>query len=438
MSSVSSRLADLLTVQSPDVQPADLAALQSSGMAAWVASRLPADHAMRGALEPARLTLLVRQMLLRRSMLALLRAWNEAGVESMLLKGFMLAEFAYRTPGTRPYGDVDILVRPEQLDLLLEVARTLGWKDDGTASRPAEWQHEIAHLYSPDGQVRLDVHRFAVPWIAGPQGQVRRLTQALWKAAEAELLEGVTVYRPSWADCALNLVLGRSWTGDRGEYKPADYTDLESLAGCPGVTPESLETRARELGALHTWRAFLAGCDPWRAHFELGSAARSAQIRQGAHRDGAVWPLGLRLKQVSKMPAAVWCMGRMLPDVLSVRRSLKAVGRDPRQLVRQVGEVPVTKSSSASGAQVTAVIKGVAWLTRLIYPNSPGSCVPRSLATYRALHRIGFPAVYVSGVRRGANGVIEGHAWVEGPEGVIDEYGEPMNRYLFQIVFEER
>ncbi|MGY2892085.1 lasso peptide biosynthesis B2 protein [Deinococcus sp. UYEF24] len=438
MSSVSSRLADLLTLQPPDVQPADLPTLQSSGMAAWVASRLTADHSMRGALEPARLTLLARQMLLRRSMLALLRAWNEAGVESVLLKGFMLAEFAYRTPGARPYGDVDILVRPEQLNLLLEVAQALGWKDDGTASRPAEWQHEIAHLYSPDGQVRLDVHRFANAWIGGPKGQVRRLTQALWKAAEPELLGGVEVRRPSWNDCALNLVLGRSWTADRGEYKPADYTDLEALAGRPGVTLEGLEARARELGATRTWRAFLAGCDPWHGHFEYGSAARSAQIRRAARRDGAVWPMIRRLKRIHNMPATLWRMGLVLPDVLAVRRRLKAKGGDPRQLVRQMGEVPVNNGPSATAGQVAAVIKGVIWLTRLMYPNSPGTCVPRSLATYRALHRIGFPAVYVSGVRRNDQGVIEGHAWVEGPEGVLEEYAEPMNRWLFQTVFEER
>ncbi|WP_407539139.1 lasso peptide biosynthesis B2 protein [Deinococcus radiomollis] len=438
MFSASSHMAHLLSVDPSDVQPADLHALETSGMAAWVASRLPADHAMRGALEPARMGLLARQMLLRRNMLKLLGAWNEAGVESVLLKGFMLAEFAYRTPGTRPYGDIDILMRPEQLPLLLEVAQTLGWKDDGTASNPADWQHEIAHLYSSDGQVRLDVHRYANVWIAGPKRQVRRLTQALWQASEPEVLEGVTVRRPSWNDCALNLVLGRSWSGDRGEYKPADYTDLEALAGHPGVTLERLEARAGELGATHTWQSFLAGCDPWNRHFEYGSATRSAQVRRAARRDGAVWPVGLRLKQASKLPAAVWRMGLVLPDVLAVRRSLKVVGGDPRQLVRQMGEVRVNKRPSATAGQVTAVIKGVIWLTRLLYPNSPGTCVPRSLATYRALHRLGYPAVYVSGVRRNEQDVIEGHAWVEGPEGALEEYAEPMNRWLFQTVFEER
>ena len=371
-------------------------------------------------------------------MLTLLRAWEQAGVESVLLKGFMLAEFAYRVPGLRPYGDVDILVRPEQLRLLLEVSQTLGWKDDGTAERPAEWQHEIAHLYSPDGQVRLDVHRFATAWIAGPKGQVTRLTRALWQASELEVLGGVTVRRPSWNDCALNLALGRSWTGDRGEYKPADYIDLEALTGRPGVTADSLSARAIELGATHTWGAFLAGCDPWRGHFEYGSTARSAQIRRAARRDRAVWPMGLRLKQASKLPAAVWRMGLVLPDVLAARRSLSAEGADPRQLVRQMAEVPVAKGAAVTRGQVTAVVKGVVWLTRLFYPNSPGVCVPRSLATYRALHRIGFPAVYVSGVRRSDQGVIEGHAWVEGPDGVLEEYGEPVNRWLFQTVFEER
>lgn len=431
-------MAALLTAQVPEVQPADLDALKASGLAAWVYSRLPADHVLRPALEPARIGLLARQMVIRRSMIALLRGFDEAGVESVLLKGFMLAEFAYRVPGVRPYGDVDILVRPEQLPLLLEVAQGLGWKDDGMSGRPDEWLHEIAHLYSPDGQVRLDVHRYVTAWIAGPSGQARRLTRAIWEASEPEMLDELLVRRPSWDDCALNLVLGRSWSGDRGEYKPADYTDLEALAERPGVTTSSLERRAKALGALHTWRAFLAGCDPWRNHFEYGSAVRSALVWRAAWRDGAAWPLSLRLTQASRLPGALWSMGLVLPDVLVARRSLQVRGADPRELVRQMAGVAPAKNAAASEQQVHAVIKGVNWLTRLIYPNSPGVCVPRSLATYRALRRLGFPAVYVSGVHRNAHGVIEGHAWVEGPQGPIEAYGEPTNRWVFQTVFEER
>ena len=33
---------------------------------------------------------------------------------------------------------------------------------------------------------------------------------------------------------------------------------------------------------------------------------------------------------------------------------------------------------------------------------------------------------------------IEGHAWVEGPQGPLEEYGEPLNRQHYQTVFEER
>ena len=432
------RMVSLLTAQVPEVRATDLDLLNATGMAGWVCSRLPADHIMRPPLEPARIGLLAHQMMIRRSMVALLRGFGEAGVESVLLAGFMLAEFAYRVPGVRSYGDVDLMVHPEQLSRLLEVAQRLGWKDDGKAGRPAEWTHEIAHLSSPDGQVRLDVHRYVAPWSAGPSVQARRLTRAVWQASESEMLDGVPVRRPAWEDCALNLVLNRSWSGDCGEYKPVDYTDLDALAGCSGVTPSNLEKRAKALGALHTWRAFLAGCDPWLRHFEYGSAVRSSLVRHAAWRDGAAWPLSECLRKVRRLPIIACSMRLVLPDVLAARRSLQVRGADPRELVRQMVSVAVAGNAAASDEQVNSVVSGVKWLTPLFYPQSPGVCVPRSLATYRALRRIGFPAVYVSGVHRNVHGVIEGHAWVEGPQGQIEAYGEPMNRQMFQTVFEER
>lgn len=435
---MTSRLADLLTAASPDLQPGDLKAVSRTGMSGWVASRLPAGHALRPALEPARLGLLARQMLVRRTLLDLLRACAEAGLESVLLKGFMLAEFAYPVPGTRPYGDVDLLIRPEQLPLLLSVAGKLGWREDGTAERVGGWTHEIAHFYSPDKQIRLDVHRYVSGWLSGPTFQVRRLTQAVWEASESVLLEDVPVRRPSWADCALQLVLGRSWSGDAGIYKPADYTDLQALAGCPGVTPILLAQRARQLGAVHTWQAFLAGCDPWRRHFEYESADRARLIRRAALRDGAMVPLVGGVRRLVLLPRVVWRMGLVLPDVLMVGLNLRRPGLDPRQRVQQMTPPRPAGRERAAQAAVAPSIQGVRWLTRLLYPRSPGVCVPKSLAIYRALRRAGYPAVYVSGVRRGENGAVEGHAWVEGPDGPLDEYEEVTNRYLYQIVFEVR
>ena len=430
------RLAALLTAQAPDLQAADLPLLEQSGMVGWVASRLPADHALRPDLEPARLGLLARQMILRRTLQGLLAAWNEAGVESVLLKGFMLAEFAYRVPGVRPYGDIDVLVRQDQVVLLVEVALRLGWHEDGLSRQPERWTHEVAHLFSPDGQVRLDVHRYVTTWTTGPAAQVERLTRAVWQASEPELLGGVPVRRPSWADCAMQLVLGRSWTNDRGVYKPADYTDLDALAGRPGVTRGGLARRAAELGAGQTWQAFVAGCDPWYRHFEYQSPVRARRIRWAALRDGAVWPMQRRLGQLRHLPLGLHWLAVALPDVLAVRLHLARQHVGPRQRVQLMGRLGPARP--VSPAHMAAVVHGVRWLTRLLYPRSPGICVPRSLATYRALSRRGFPAVYVSGIRRTPEGRIEGHAWVEGPQGPLEEYGEPLNRQHYQTVFEER
>ena len=439
---VSSRIAELLTAVMPEPTVADLPLLQASGMAAWVASRLPTGHPLRAELQAARLALLGRQMVLRRNIATLLAAWNAVGVESVLLKGFMLAEFAYPVPGLRPYGDIDILVRPEQLVSLVQAALAVGWTDDGYSRRPAEWTHEIAHLYSPDGQIRLELHRYTCAWDGGPSGKVCRITEQIWQAAESEVLEGVPVRRPSWADCALILCLGRSWSGDLGRCKPADYTDLLALSERPGVTRRALARRARELGATHTWRTFLAGCDPWRRHFEHGEIHRARKIQWAMLLERSGLPVYITLSRLRRTPQLLGEMWRVLPDVLAVRRSLRlhrrSVGRltDPRQLVASVGgELPSAPQPLLAEAEVTAVLRGVHWLTRLFYPGSPGDCVPKSLASYRALRQRGVPAVYLSGVRREAGGVV-GHAWIEGPGGPLEGYGEPNNRRIYRVVFE--
>ncbi len=440
---VSSRIAELLTTSSPSPATADLPLLRASGMAAWVVGLLPTGHPFRAELQAARLALLGRQMVLRRNMATLMAAWNAAGVESVLLKGFMLAEFAYPVPGVRPYGDIDILVRPEQLGSLVHAALAIGWTDDGYSQRPAEWTHEIAHLFSPDGQIRLEVHRYVSAWDGGPSGKVCRITEQIWQAAESETLDGVPVRRPSWADAALILCLGRSWSGDFGRYKPADYTDLLALSGRPGFTRQALARRARELGATYTWRTFLAGCDPWRQNFEHGEVHRAWKI-QWATLEHSGRPVFILLARLGRAPKLLGEMWRILPDVLAARRSLRRHQRavssltDPRQLVASVGgEFPPLPQRPLAEAEVTAVLRGVRWLTRLFYPGSPGDCVPKSLASYRALRRRGLPAVYLSGVRREADGVV-GHAWIEGPAGPLEGYAEPNNRRIYRVVFEVR
>ncbi|GAA5532720.1 lasso peptide biosynthesis B2 protein [Deinococcus aluminii] len=398
--------------------------------------RLPQGHPLRARLRPGHLALGARHALIRAELRPLLAAWARGGIPALLFKGFALAEFEYATPGERFYGDVDVLLPadPAAVTRAVHLALAQGWRSDGQHARPGRWTHESAHLYSPGGHTRLDVHRFVTAWAAGRQDRVLALTRAVWAGARPVDWEGVPVWRPDPRDAVVvNLALGRQWGGDLGSLKPADYPDMRRLIARHGLTARVLEARARELGATHTWAAFRGVCDPLRGQFALEAPATRPTLQR------AVWQDGLRPVAVlwqsrwKVLPRRLRWLPALLPDVLAARGAVRA-GGDPRgHLARWTPPRPVRLLPLDT---LEDVIGGVSWLTRLLYPRQSrvGTCVPRAYATYRALRRLGHPAVFVSGVAR-SGPKVQGHAWIEDARGTLDAYGEPLSRERFPEVF---
>lgn len=419
-----------LVTDPPEVSAPDLPALTAAGLAGEVRSRLPEDHPLRGALRGGHLALGARHAAIRAELRPLLAAWAREGLGAVLFKGFALAEFVYDTPGERFYGDVDVLLPedPAVLTRAVHVALALGWRSDGFHALPERWTHEAAHLYSPSGAVRLDVHRRVV---AGDPALTRPLTRAVWAASRPHDWAGIPVRQLAPADALIvGLALHRLW-GDLGRLKPADYADARRLLALFWGDVAALDARARELGVAATWAAFREGCWPPEGRLRLGEAP--AGLRAALRRDGlrprrALWQARLTLLR----RRARW-LPRLLPDALAALLAVRA-GGDPRR--------PLARWTPAAPAPVRLplgtledVVGAAAWLTRLLYPRSwRGACVPRAYATYRALRRRGHPVVFISGVARGGGGV-HGHAWVEDDRGGFDAFGEPLNRLRFQEVF---
>ncbi len=230
---------------------------------------------------------------------ALVAAWAEEGVETLLFKGFALAEFVYPDAAWRPYSDVDAAIDPAHLEAAHARALALGWR---VVWRPGEtvdaWSHHGADYYGhelmlldhPSG-LSLDLHRRLlhnndnrVPHYPHQQ----RITDAVWRAAQAADLSGVRVLLPSAEDMALvGLVLNRYWSGDRYELRATDYLDLQWLMGLEttegrragaevGERQHRLRLRARELGCSRTLEAFLRRCDPFAGRLDLPPLNRRA------------------------------------------------------------------------------------------------------------------------------------------------------------------
>lgn len=90
------------------------------------------------------------------------------GVGTRVLKGSAVAHLDYEDPADRTFGDIDVLVRPESLEVVVELAAALGYVPTYAEPNPGYRQRfgKGVSLAAPGG-FELDVHRTLAP---GPYG----------------------------------------------------------------------------------------------------------------------------------------------------------------------------------------------------------------------------------------------------------------------------
>ncbi|MBD0319780.1 MAG: nucleotidyltransferase family protein, partial [Gemmatimonadetes bacterium] len=112
----------------PAVPAPPAAELRRAGLAGYAYTVLPADHPARAELRGDYLASLARHQRIRAELAPLVRAWSAAGIDVLVFKGFHLAEFVYPAPGARFHGDVDVVVRPGEVQRAREVVVAAGWR----------------------------------------------------------------------------------------------------------------------------------------------------------------------------------------------------------------------------------------------------------------------------------------------------------------------
>jgi hypothetical protein len=415
------------------------AVLRASCLAAYAYAVLPPDAPERAGLRGDYLAALARHQRIKGELVPLLAAWARAGIPTLLFKGFHLAEFVYPVPGARFHGDVDLLVRPEHVERASRIARELGWSEEANSrelGRP--YDHNACTLYGPGGAACVDLHRWvlhsSIPW-----NRVQRLvTEAVWTRSRTREWEGVTIREMDPVDALLvGLVLHRCWGGEHWHLKPHDPVDFRMLCERNGVTREQVWTRARELGADRTLGIFLERCDPLEGVFDPEPPAAAALRRWDRAAFPERGPLGRSQRALGMLHA--------LPAIATGVLAAAPVVREVRLALRRGSGIPELLRSLTPDASAPArgslkrrwsSVHGVRWAARLLPGRNPlGDCLVRSLATYAALRRQGWPVTFVSGVRRDAEGVV-GHAWVELEGRVLRELGEPRNREHYAVNLE--
>lgn len=160
------RLADTLELRGGNVvlhegHEIDWGAVRLLPLVAWKA-RDALGHEWSNAGIAALWALLGQSMIERRTQdgftAKLVAQLEDAGIESLVLKGAALGHLAYPDPGTRPMSDIDLLVRPEDVERVQTWVGTAGGKIAFPNLRPTALRtfRHSAPVTLPDGE--FDLH----------------------------------------------------------------------------------------------------------------------------------------------------------------------------------------------------------------------------------------------------------------------------------------
>lgn len=157
---------------------------------------------MRQALHGIRFDLLVQFEQVSRVLAAL----DSAAVDVLVLKGYGLTDLLYGDLALRPSGDLDLLVRPDQIELACTVLKTIG-----IPPPPAEaFRFHLENGYHlPLAGAELAGRDLAVElhWDLGPRGLNALNLDEMWQRSQQFTVDGMTALRFSPEDMLLHLAL---------------------------------------------------------------------------------------------------------------------------------------------------------------------------------------------------------------------------------------
>lgn len=184
------------------------------GVAPIVYARLAGASSERSSFRPPEAILarfqkashssLVWNLHLRSELQRLLDEFPKSGIEVVLLKGLYLAETFYGNIGLRPSADLDLLVRPEDLDSARDLLVKLGYG----LKRDEPWEVQLeedfhAPFEDPESGVEVELH-----WHIARKGHLGRVA-----------VTDPRLVRRWWDRCRTDTVAGR-------QVRVLDPTDL--------------------------------------------------------------------------------------------------------------------------------------------------------------------------------------------------------------------
>jgi hypothetical protein len=165
------------------------------GLAPLIAARIGGDAVELAA---AAQQLAMRELAHHQALRRLAESCATHALDVMVIKGEALARTLYAEPATRARSDIDLWVRPAQLDLLRDLLVALGWPAV-SAIRQRFARFEIVHGRAAPPSVAFDVH---VHPFFRPRLLAERPFDAVWADAE-ELAPIAPLRAPCMFDATL-------------------------------------------------------------------------------------------------------------------------------------------------------------------------------------------------------------------------------------------
>lgn len=187
---------------------------------------------------------LLRNTALADDLRAASEALREAGIESLAVKGVVLAEAVYGNLALRPAADIDVLVRRADLQGARAVLHSLGFWH-----RSEPLGDEWAHGHHDEPYFRRTAHRevcLELHWALWPSDRFRS-DAGVWERARPVELGGSTLRTLSREDTLLHLAIHRT----RSPLRLRSLCDVAELLRRDGVELDwdAVHERATAIGA---------------------------------------------------------------------------------------------------------------------------------------------------------------------------------------------
>jgi Uncharacterised nucleotidyltransferase len=207
-----------------------------------------------------------RRLALDSALAEILRAFEVDGVQSLLLKGAAFARWLYDDPRERPYGDVDLLIRPDQFDvatgLLAELSFELSEPHASVRFSPAVRIERAAYherwVRSGTLPVEVELHHtlgLVSSQMSHPGASPALVWERLTEGVRVIEVGGAHVNVPSPAVSVLIVALhaafheGSHWPTPGGAPPPPMRDLHQAIARVDLPTWRAAATLAGELGA---------------------------------------------------------------------------------------------------------------------------------------------------------------------------------------------